>query len=318
MFSYFLLIWFLFVSITMSFSSSSLFFLWLCLEINMMSFIPLMFSKNLITMNSIMMYFLIQSSASSIYIFSISTYLINLMAIPYLTNLINISMLIKLGAAPFHMWFPQVSEGLSLNILLILLTIQKMIPLYILSLFKNNFMLIPIMLSASVGSMGGFNQFSIRKILAFSSIAHLAWIMVLQLLESNFWLVYLTLYSTIMTMLIMLINPFAINNLNFSKKTNLNSSLLLILMLLSLGGMPPTLGFVMKWMTLKIVMNYMMILTIPLILSSIINLFFYLRLAYNSMMKYLNLYKWEKLPTPKLLMIMLFQLTSIFILISTI
>nr|YP_010535649.1 NADH dehydrogenase subunit 2 [Alectorobius puertoricensis]UYB78535.1 NADH dehydrogenase subunit 2 [Alectorobius puertoricensis]UYB78548.1 NADH dehydrogenase subunit 2 [Alectorobius puertoricensis] len=312
---YSLFLWFIFMSIIMALSSSSLFFLWLCMEINMMSFIPLMLSKNFMSMNMIMLYFLVQSSASSIYIFSISMFFINSQILQNLSILINISMLMKLGAAPFHMWFPLVSESLSYNMLSILLTIQKMIPLYILSLFISNLVLFPIIISATVGSFGGFNQFSIRKILAFSSISHLAWIMTLQLLESNFWFIYLLLYSTIVMTIIMAFNIHFINFYNFSKKINPSLNLLLIFMLLSLGGMPPTLGFAMKWMTLKIISKYMMILSIPLILSSLINLFFYLRISYNSMMKFNNFYKWEKSMLYKLIAIISSQLMIIFILI---
>nr|UYB78600.1 NADH dehydrogenase subunit 2 [Alectorobius rioplatensis] len=311
-------IWFLISSIIMSLSTSSLFFLWICLEINMMSFIPLMFSKNSLAMNSIMMYFLIQSSASSIYIFSVSSSILNSSLFMYFNTLTLISMLIKLGAAPFHMWFPQVSEGLSFNTLSILLTFQKMIPLHILSLFKNNCMMLPIIFSTFIGSFGGFNQMSIRKILAFSSIAHLAWILSLQMISNTFWLIYLSIYSFIITMIITIINFYPVNTSYFSKKNKLDINLIFIIMLLSLGGMPPTMGFVMKWMSLKFILNSMIIITIPLIMSSLINLFFYLRLSYNAMMKYMNFYSWEKSSLSKFLMIITIQIMVIFLLISTI
>nr|YP_010535480.1 NADH dehydrogenase subunit 2 [Alectorobius atacamensis]UYB78184.1 NADH dehydrogenase subunit 2 [Alectorobius atacamensis] len=311
-----LFIWFLITSIIMSYSASSLFFLWVCLEINMMSFIPLMFSKNLISMNSIMMYFLIQSFASSIYIFTISMSFLSPFPFYYMNILLTISMLIKLGAAPFHIWFPQVSEGLSFYSLAILMTFQKMIPLYIMSISKNNYMMIPIIFSAIIGSFGGFNQFSIRKILAFSSISHLAWIMTLQLINSNFWLIYLSIYSLIIMVIVMFINSYFTNFSNFSKKMKPESNFILIIMLLSLGGMPPTMGFIMKWMTLKIIMNSMIIMSIPLILSSLTNLFFYLRLIYSSMLKYTNFYKWEKNYSFKLMSIIIMQMMIIFLLTS--
>nr|YP_010535558.1 NADH dehydrogenase subunit 2 [Alectorobius guaporensis]UYB78340.1 NADH dehydrogenase subunit 2 [Alectorobius guaporensis]UYB78353.1 NADH dehydrogenase subunit 2 [Alectorobius guaporensis] len=309
-------LWFIITSIIMSFSASSLFFLWICLEINMMSFIPLMFSKNLISMNSIMMYFLVQSTASSIYIFSITTSFINYLSIPYMNIFMMMSMLIKLGAAPFHIWFPQVSEGLTLNSLLILLTIQKMIPLYILSIFKSNFILLPIIFSSIIGSFGGFNQFSIRKILAFSSISHLAWILTLQLSNSNFWMIYLMIYSMIIFFFIFIMNAYSMHFHNFSKKNTLKMNFFLIITLLSLGGMPPTIGFIMKWMTLQIIINSMLIITIPLILSSLINLFFYLRLSYTTLLKFSNLYKWEKSFSIKLIMVVIMQLLLIFTFIS--
>nr|YP_010535584.1 NADH dehydrogenase subunit 2 [Alectorobius microlophi]UYB78418.1 NADH dehydrogenase subunit 2 [Alectorobius microlophi] len=318
MMSYVFFMWFLSMSIIMSLSTSSLFFLWVCLEFNMMSFIPLMYSKNLISMNSVMMYFLIQSTASSIYIFSISIFFLNSFFINYMYMLVMISMLIKLGAAPFHYWLPQISEGLTFYILSILLTLQKMIPLYITSIFKTNFLILFILMSAIMGSIGGFNQFSTRKILAFSSISHLAWILSLQLINSNFWIIYLMIYSLIIIILIKILYTYSINFINFSKKMNPYTNFLFIIMLLSLGGMPPTIGFIVKWMSLKIIVNSMTIILIPLIFSSLINLFFYFRLSYNSIFKFMNLNKWEKPMFSKYMLIITVQAMTIFLLIASI
>nr|UYB78431.1 NADH dehydrogenase subunit 2 [Alectorobius microlophi] len=318
MMSYIFFMWFLSMSIIMSLSTSSLFFLWVCLEFNMMSFIPLMYSKNLISMNSVMMYFLIQSAASSIYIFSISIFFLNSFFINYMCMLVMISMLIKLGAAPFHYWLPQISEGLTFYILSILLTLQKMIPFYITSIFKTNFLILFILMSAVMGSIGGFNQFSTRKILAFSSISHLAWILSLQLINSNFWIIYLMIYSLIIIILIKILYTYSINFINFSKKMNPYTNFLFIIMLLSLGGMPPTIGFIVKWVSLKIIVNSMTIILIPLIFSSLINLFFYLRLSYNSIFKFMNLNKWEKPMFSKYMLIITVQAMAIFLLIASI
>nr|YP_010535662.1 NADH dehydrogenase subunit 2 [Alectorobius rietcorreai]UYB78561.1 NADH dehydrogenase subunit 2 [Alectorobius rietcorreai] len=311
----FIFFWFLMSSIMMAFSTSSLFFLWICLEINMMSFIPLMYSKNMISMNSIVMYFLIQSTASSIYIFSTMLLFFNTILMNYFMIFIMITMLIKLGAAPFHIWFPQISEGLTFNSLSILLTFQKMIPSYIISLFQNNSLIPFIILSAMIGSFGGFNQSSLRKILAFSSISHLSWILSLTLTASNFWLIYLVIYSTIIIITINMIGIFSINFLNSEKIKWNEINFFLIIMLLTLGGMPPTIGFFMKWMSLKIIFNNIAIITIPLILSSLINLFFYMRLSYTAILKNTIFHKWDKYFMYKFFMTTLLQLLLIFILI---
>nr|UYL27236.1 NADH dehydrogenase subunit 2 [Alectorobius spheniscus] len=311
----FIFIWFLFMSILMSLSSSSLFFIWICLEVNMMSFIPLMFNKSMTSMNSVISYFLIQSSASSVYIFSISSLFLNFNYLIYLNILISLSMLMKLGASPFHMWLPQVSESMTYNTLLTLLTIQKIIPLQVISMFVDIFMIIPIILSSISGTMGGFNQFSIRKILAFSSISHMAWIMTLMLISSNFWMIYLTLYSLITFSIILIMKTYKIDFINFNKKINMNVNFFIIIMLLSLGGMPPTLGFMMKWITLKIILKNFISISIPLIMSSLINLYFYLRLSYNSMLKFMNFHKWEKLPLFNLFLLLIPQTLMIFLMI---
>nr|AHF21712.1 NADH dehydrogenase subunit 2 [Alectorobius fonsecai] len=310
--------WFLFMSIILAFSSSSMFFLWICLEINMMSFIPLMYSKNMMSINSIMVYFLIQSTASSFYIFSTMIFFMNMLSKHLLMTLIVIPMLIKLGAAPFHIWFPQISEGLPLNSLAILLTIQKILPLYIISIFMSNMILLSAVLSSIFGSLGGLNQFTLRKILAFSSISHLSWILSLLSIKSNLWIMYLVIYSSMIFMIINIMNLYQINYFNFSKKNNNDMNLFLIIMFLSLGGMPPMIGFVMKWMTLKMIFIQIPIISIPLVMSSLINLFFYIRLLYSSLLKNSILYKWSKSFFYKYLMMIIFQTTSIFLLISMI
>nr|YP_010535532.1 NADH dehydrogenase subunit 2 [Alectorobius fonsecai]UYB78301.1 NADH dehydrogenase subunit 2 [Alectorobius fonsecai]UYL27210.1 NADH dehydrogenase subunit 2 [Alectorobius fonsecai] len=310
--------WFLFMSIILGFSSSSLFFLWICLEINMMSFIPLMYSKNMLSTNSTMVYFLIQSTASSFYIFMSSIFFMNMLSMHLLTTLIIIPMLIKLGAAPFHIWFPQISEGLPLNSLAILLTIQKILPLYIISIFSSNMVLLSAVSSSIIGSFGGLNQFTLRKILAFSSISHLSWILSLLSIKSNLWILYLVIYSLMIFTMISIMSSYQINSFNFSKKNNNDMNLFLIVTFLSLGGMPPMVGFVMKWVTLKMIFTQIPIISIPLILSSLINLFFYIRLLYPSLLKNSILYKWSKSYFYKYLMMIIFQSTSIFLLISMI
>nr|YP_009480293.1 NADH dehydrogenase subunit 2 [Reticulinasus faini]AIZ58549.1 NADH dehydrogenase subunit 2 [Reticulinasus faini] len=318
MFSNIIFLWFLIMSMIMALSSSSMFFLWICLEINIMSFVPLMNLKNSMSMNSIMIYFIIQSVSSSLYIFISSIFYLNMISLNLLTMFIMISMLTKLGSAPFHFWFPQISEGMSFNSLSILLTLQKIIPLYILSIFNNKMMMIPIMLSLLIGSMGGFNQTTVKKILTFSSISHMSWIMTLLLISNNFWMTYLMIYSLIIFLLTLILNFFKINSLLTMYKNNNEINLLFIISLLTLGGMPPSIGFIMKWMSLKIISNQFIIISIPLIMSSLINLYFYLRISYNSMMKNSFFYKWEKNNKNKLMSMMMFQLFMIFMMISKI
>lgn len=56
--------------------------------------------------------------------------------------LINLRLLIKLGVRPFHSWFISILKTRSLNILFILSTFQKVIPLLILFNIKiNNYLL---------------------------------------------------------------------------------------------------------------------------------------------------------------------------------
>nr|YP_010535688.1 NADH dehydrogenase subunit 2 [Alectorobius rudis]UYB78613.1 NADH dehydrogenase subunit 2 [Alectorobius rudis] len=307
--------WLIMMTIILSFSTNSFLFLWICLEINMMSFIPLMNSKTLISSNSMMLYFLIQASASSIFMMSISMTSFSWNPQIYFTMLTMILMLVKMAAIPFHFWFPQVSEGLTYSSFFILSSLQKIIPLYIMSILKEK-MLIPFIIMTSMGgSILGFNQFSIRKILAFSSITHLAWMMTLIYINSNIWILYMMVYSTILFLMINFFDKNNLNSMNSSKLLLKEEKIFMIIMLMSLGGLPPMIGFIMKWISLNIIITHMKLLTIPLIISSIINLYFYTRLTFSLLLKNFQLNKWSKKLKTSLMMMIIPNFMMILIMI---
>nr|AIZ58445.1 NADH dehydrogenase subunit 2 [Argas persicus]UNO54378.1 NADH dehydrogenase subunit 2 [Argas persicus]UYB77963.1 NADH dehydrogenase subunit 2 [Argas persicus] len=284
-----LLFWILLISAIMSISTSSFFSLWICLEINMMVFIPMMNSKNMMATNSMLYYFISQSLASTIFIFSIMLNMTFPMMFPLNLLLLSSSILIKLGAAPFHIWFPEVMEGLKMEVVLILMTIQKIIPLYILSFMNNFIMILSAIFSAMIGGCGGWSQNSIRKILAFSSITHIAWLISLIISSNNWWFLYLSIYSLIVISLLFF---FTKNKMSLINQISISTSpflqILFILTILSLGGLPPFVGFFLKILSIKLILHSTPMLLLFLIPSSLLNLFFYIRLMYPFLMKMLS------------------------------
>nr|QVD40451.1 NADH dehydrogenase subunit 2 [Ixodes (Pholeoixodes) sp. YTF-2021a]UNO53624.1 NADH dehydrogenase subunit 2 [Ixodes (Pholeoixodes) sp.] len=286
-----ILLWILMTSIIMALSSFFWFALWMSLEINMMIFIPIMNSKNFLSSNSMVFYYIIQSLASSLFFFS------SIMSTIFTTQIFNliimIAMLMKLAAAPFHSWFPQISEGLNFPSFFILSSFQKIIPLHVLT-FINNSMLIPfIILSSVMGSLGGLSQTSFKKILAFSSISHLSWIMCLIMVNQNFWMIYFSIYTLILVMIVFWLkntNSLNIINSNMMKSSFFNK-ILLISFFLSLGGLPPFLGFMAKWMAIILISEKSPLILSILILSSLLNLFFYMRTLFPMMMNLNSLMK---------------------------
>ena len=119
--------------------------IWFFLEITnfLFSFLLNLFINN---KKIIFIYFLIQIISSFFIIFSIT---INNIIIfnNYIYYILFSSLLIKLSIPSFHFWFPLISKFLPFSILLILSTIQKIIPFYIISLIKlNNFFFIYLIL----------------------------------------------------------------------------------------------------------------------------------------------------------------------------
>nr|YP_010633948.1 NADH dehydrogenase subunit 2 [Anopheles squamosus]WBP69680.1 NADH dehydrogenase subunit 2 [Anopheles squamosus] len=277
-------------------SSNSWLGAWMGLEINLLSFIPLMNDnkKNLLTSESSLKYFLTQAFASSILLFAIIMLMFlynnNLSLYNSFNEILILStLLLKSGAAPFHFWFPEVMEGLSWINGLILMTWQKIAPLMLISYnFIYNFFMISIILSMLIGSLGGLNQTSIRKLMAFSSINHLGWMLLAMMNNEMLWMTYFLMYSLLSFSIVLMFNNFKL--FYFNQIFNLSMmnpiiKLLMFLNLLSLGGLPPFLGFLPKWLVIQNLtsMNQLFMLTISVCLT-LITLYFYLRLSYSIFM----------------------------------
>nr|QBF01215.1 NADH dehydrogenase subunit 2 [Stegana reni] len=273
---------------------------WMGLEINLLSFIPLMSdSNNLMSTEASLKYFLTQAMASTVLLFSIILAMMKI-NINYEINLFYISMimlsslLLKSGAAPFHFWFPNIMKGLSWMNCLLLMTWQKIAPLMLISHVNIKWMLFSsIIFSVLIGSLGGLNQSSMRKLMAFSSINHLGWL--LMALNSNemIWMIYFLMYSFLSFSLIYMFDNFKIFHFNQMFSLFFNSKILkfiLTINFLSLGGLPPFLGFFPKWMVIQqltLENEYTMLMI--LMMSALITLFFYLRICYSAFM--LNYYE---------------------------
>nr|YP_010692470.1 NADH dehydrogenase subunit 2 [Pareronia hippia]WBV74623.1 NADH dehydrogenase subunit 2 [Pareronia hippia] len=296
-------IFFLFFSTLISISSNSWFGCWIGLEINLLSFIPLIsYNKNLLQTEASLKYFLTQSIASINFLFSILMKMIllkNFEINNYLSIMINSSLLMKMGAAPFHFWFPNVMEGLSWMNCFILMTWQKISPMILLSYYMNkNFIMIIMILNVYVGAISGFNQSSLRKLMAFSSINNIGWLISSFMISENIWMLYFLVYlfmNFILCFLFSLLNIFFINQMfNFNLKFFIKISLLINFF--SLGGLPPFLGFFPKWIIINfLIYNKMFFLSFMFMMSSLIMLFFYIRIIYISMMFDFFKLKWFKI-----------------------
>lgn len=283
-------------------SSNSWFSIWIGLEINLLSFIPLITrKKNLNYTESSLNYFLIQAFASSVILFSIRLKILicnypSIIRLNFIINtLIITSLIIKLGIAPFHFWLPNVRENSSWNINYILLTWQKLAPFFILSyLIKPlKFILLTIIiLTTFTGSIGGLNQTSLRKLIAFSSINQLGWMLIALIIRENILIYYLVLYFIIILSIIKLFNEneiYYINQINFLMLNSKTIKILLIIIIMSLGGLPPFLGFIGKWLVIQgiIKIDYS-ILTIFSVLIRLITLFYYLKVSITTFLININ------------------------------
>nr|YP_010417622.1 NADH dehydrogenase subunit 2 [Junonia sophia]USF17729.1 NADH dehydrogenase subunit 2 [Junonia sophia] len=293
----------MFFSTLISISSNSWLGCWIGLEINLLSFIPLMSNpNNLLNSEASLKYFLTQSIASINFLFSVllnflmlkNFFFDNLMSI-----LINSSLLMKMGSIPFHFWFPNIMEGLSWFNCFILMTWQKISPMILLSYYMNlKFLFLVMIFNVLIGTISSFNQTSLRKLMAFSSINNLGWMLSALTISENLWMLYFTLYSmfiSIMCFLFYIINIFYINQL-FNLNLNFSIKFSILINFLSLGGLPPFLGFFPKWMIINYLLyNNLFIISFIFTISSLIMLFIYIRIIYSSFMFYYIKLKWYKI-----------------------
>nr|YP_009685934.1 NADH dehydrogenase subunit 2 [Scriptaphyosemion cauveti]QDW10567.1 NADH dehydrogenase subunit 2 [Scriptaphyosemion cauveti] len=278
-----------------TFSSSNWLLAWMGLEINTLAIIPLMAQHHHPrAVEATTKYFLIQAAAAATLLFAgminawtTGQWDISSMMHPIPSTIMIMALTLKLGLAPAHAWLPDILQGLDLNIGLILATWQKLAPFSILLQMQHSSSLLLILLgllSTFVGGWGGLNQTQLRKILAYSSIAHLGWMLLVLQFSPN-----LTLF-TLMLYFIMTFSIFSMFSLNNSM--NINSlttswtkapifSALAPMILLSLGGLPPLSGFLPKWMIIQELSHQGMALIATIAaLSALLSLYFYLRLSY--------------------------------------
>nr|AGQ48900.1 NADH dehydrogenase subunit 2 [Tyranneutes virescens] len=269
---------------------------WAGLEINTLAILPLISkSHHPRAIEAATKYFLTQATASTLLLFSSMvnawfsgqwdiTQLTHPMACILLTSAISI----KLGLVPFHFWFPEVLQGSTLSTCLLLATVMKFPPIalfYLTSPSLNpTLLLLMAIASAALGGWMGLNQTQIRKVLAFSSIAHLGWMTIILIYNPNLTLITFYLYAMTTSAIFFTLNT--TNTLKLSammtawtKTPTLTS--IFMLTLLSLAGLPPLTGFLPKWLIImELTKQELTTVATVITLLSLLGLFFYLRLAY--------------------------------------
>ena len=269
------------ISIIISLRVSSNLLLWIRLELNILRFLPIISSKENIEIENSIKYFLIQRWASVIFLIRFFFF--------YMINnnfymLINLRLFMKLGVSPFHSWFIAILKTSSLITLFMLSTVQKIIPLVIIFNIKlNNFLIfIVIFLTLIFIIILLPRTININKVLAISSINNIIWLIMSVLFSIKIIFLFMMIY---MYLVMGFINIYSFYNINMF--TQMNSIIFfdkffLVIVFISLGGMPPILGFLRKIIILKIILNNFISLVIVfiIVISSVLLLYFYLSRIY--------------------------------------
>nr|AWX36020.1 NADH dehydrogenase subunit 2 [Pelargopsis capensis] len=283
---------------TITISSNHWMMAWAGLEINTLAIIPLISkSHHPRAIEAAIKYFLVQATASTMILLSGMTnawqtgqWDITQLTNPTSSALLTSAIAMKLGLVPFHFWFPETLQGSPMTTALLLSTMMKFPPITILLLTSHslnpNLLLLMAISSAALGGWMGLNQTQVRKILAFSSISHLGWMIIIILYNPKLTLMTFYLYSLMTTTVFLTLNTTKSLKLStmmssWTKAPSLNAALMLTL--LSLAGLPPLTGFLPKWLIIQELTKQEMAPAATIItMLSLLGLFFYLRLAYYS------------------------------------
>nr|WPW52452.1 NADH dehydrogenase subunit 2 [Mus musculus musculus]WPW52556.1 NADH dehydrogenase subunit 2 [Mus musculus musculus] len=279
-------------------SSTNLMLMWVGLEFSLLAIIPMLINKkNPRSTEAATKYFVTQATASMIILLAIvlnykqlGTWMFQQQTNSLILNMTLMALSMKLGLAPFHFWLPEVTQGIPLHMGLILLTWQKIAPLSILiqiyPLLNSTIILMLAIISIFMGAWGGLNQTQMRKIMAYSSIAHMGWMLAILPYNPSLTLLNLMVYIILtipMFMALMLNSSMTINSISLLWNKTPAMLTMISLMLLSLGGLPPLTGFLPKWIIItELMKNNCLIMATLMAMMALLNLFFYTRLIYST------------------------------------
>nr|AFP67621.1 NADH dehydrogenase subunit 2 [Lygodactylus bivittis] len=270
--------------------------IWLGLELSTMSIIPIIIkTHHPRATEAATKYFLVQAAGAALILLegTLNTWQTGQWSIlqspPLSTTIMTIAIMLKLGLAPMHFWYPDVLQGTPLTTALAIATWQKLAPLSILFLISQTpspNMLILGLLSALIGGWMGLNQTQTRKLLAFSSIAHMGWLVTALTLSPALATLTLLTYIFMTTTMFLYFSLMATKTLSDLSTAHTCYPALtapMMLSMMSLGGLPPLSGFLPKWMILSaLVMKTLPLLATTLALASLPSLYFYTRMTYVS------------------------------------
>ena len=208
----------------------------------------------------------------------------------------------KLSAAPFHMWTPDVYEGAPTSITTVLITLPKVAALTVLiHLLVKPFLyqmeawqpilIIISILSMLIGSISALRQDNLKRLFAYSTIANIGYVMIGLVSASDKAIETAILYMLIYTIsslgvfsFIMLIRRedsqlANISNISGIAKTNPIIAFSMVILLLSMAGIPPFAGFFTKlYVFTYAVEQGFLYLAIIAIIFSVVSAYYYLKI----------------------------------------
>ena len=215
---------------------------------------------------------------------------------------ILVSMSLKISAAPFHMWTPDVYQGAPTLVTTLLSTIPKIAafgvlirllvyPFSEITIDWGKILIILSITSMLVGSLGALLQSDLKRLMAYSTINHIGF-MLMGLVPGTedgitaiciYIIFYVTMNLGVFLFILNMnrdqINVYSIKDLSGLYKSQPLMATFMAILLFSMAGIPPMAGFIGKLIILNLVIdNNLFYLAIIAVLTSVIAAFYYIRL----------------------------------------
>lgn len=217
--------------------------------------------------------------------------------------MVLIALFFKISAAPFHMWVPDVYEGAAKIVLLFFATTLKFIALFAVFRLLNypfSFLLVSwqqiiifvAVASMVVGAFGAIKQKNIKRLIAYSGIKHVGFVLLGLIFVSadakiaviNYIYIYsITSLGLIISIIYMRKNDVALDeiaDLSGLSKTHPLLAFCIAVLIFSMAGIPPMAGFFAKFYILKVLVTngYYTVAIISVILATV-SAFYYLKIV---------------------------------------
>ncbi len=244
----------------------------------------------------------------------------NPVALSFALTFIVVGLSFKLGAVPFHMWLPDVYQGSPTSVTLFIATVPKIagfamaIRLLVdglsdLQVEWSQMLIVLAVASMAIGNIVAIAQTNFKRMLAYSTISHVGFIMLGILSGTStgfaaamFYTLTYAITSSVAFGVLLLLNRKGFEAENIADLKGLNdaspwTAALLAIAMLSMAGVPPTVGFYAKLSVLQAVIQVDMVwLAVVAVLFSVIGLFYYLRVI---KVMYFDKPQADQLPTVK-------------------
>ena len=303
-----LLINFILLSLFIILFYNNLILIFLSIEIQTFSLLILISSNknNIKSLEAGLKYFILSSISSGFFLLGLTCFfktssILDLNLINFLFNKSNIfystgyiiliiSLLFKLGLAPFHYWIADIYEGSSYSLILLLSSLPKLSIFILLIKFNDFYEIIMIfgVISILIGAIAGFNQTKIKRLIAYSGISNFGFVILSLSLNNiiglDICLLYFFIYNFTNLFIVVIFLNFKNNieyiiELNNSYINNKFLSISLLITIFSIAGIPPLLGFLSKFIIITTLINYnYMIIGCFILLITSIGIGFYLRI----------------------------------------